>query len=179
MASLLDGWHVEVVERPCGTRSDAHFYSPGRTKYRSSREAAAHIAGRAYLEHEDSEQAVAEAAAPMAVTAVPRDGGRGQRGRPAGAHSNSDAPSIRTETRGSRRSSRSSGRAGTRQPPAGRAVGGEHLVDLATLGTIAELLGALGVIVSLVYLANQVQHAARLGQEEAARSVMTKLNTTM
>jgi hypothetical protein len=54
-----------------------------------------------------------------------------------------------------------------------------HLVDLPTISTIAELLGAIGVIVSLAYLANQVRHAAQLGQEEAARSVIAKLNATM
>ena len=47
------------------------------------------------------------------------------------------------------------------------------------IGAIAELLGATGVIISHAYLANQVREAGRLGQEEAARSVLTRLNSTM
>lgn len=47
------------------------------------------------------------------------------------------------------------------------------------IGAVAELLGALGVIVSLAYLAHQVRSAGELSQEEAARSVMAKLNATM
>ena len=47
------------------------------------------------------------------------------------------------------------------------------------LGAIAELLGAFGVIASLVYLANQVRQSAQLERQEAARSVMAKLNSTM
>jgi hypothetical protein len=47
------------------------------------------------------------------------------------------------------------------------------------IGAVAELLGATGVIASLAYLANQVRAAGELGQQEAARSVMTKLNSTM
>jgi hypothetical protein len=52
-------------------------------------------------------------------------------------------------------------------------------VDLNTLGTVAELLGALGVIASLAYLAKQIKNAAEQGREEAARSVLSKLNATM
>ncbi len=52
-------------------------------------------------------------------------------------------------------------------------------MDLTAVGTIAELLGAIGVIISLAYLANQVRNAAQQGQEEAARSVLSKLNATM
>lgn len=47
------------------------------------------------------------------------------------------------------------------------------------IGAVAELLGAAGVIASLAYLAIQVRNAGELGREEAARSVMTKLNSTM
>ena len=47
------------------------------------------------------------------------------------------------------------------------------------IGAVAELFGALGVIVSLVYLAGQVRNAGRQGREEAARSVMDKLNASM
>jgi len=49
----------------------------------------------------------------------------------------------------------------------------------SAIGAVAELLGALGVIASLVYLAGQVRNAGRVGREEAARSVMAKLNSTM
>lgn len=52
-------------------------------------------------------------------------------------------------------------------------------VDWSAIGAVAELLGAIGVIASLVYLAGQVRNAGRLGREEAARSVMAKLNSTM
>jgi hypothetical protein len=52
-------------------------------------------------------------------------------------------------------------------------------LNWTAIGAVAELLGALGVIVSLAYLANQVRSAGELGQQEAARSVMTKLNSTM
>lgn len=52
-------------------------------------------------------------------------------------------------------------------------------MDWGAIGAVAELLGAGGVIVSLVYLANQVRAASVLGQQEAARSVLAKLNATM
>jgi hypothetical protein len=52
-------------------------------------------------------------------------------------------------------------------------------VNWDAIGAVAELLGAAGVIISLAYLANQVRAAGRLGQEEAARSVLTRLNATM
>jgi hypothetical protein len=42
---------------------------------------------------------------------------------------------------------------------------------------IAELLGALGVIASLLYLAGQVRTGSRIARQEAARSVHGKLNT--
>lgn len=47
------------------------------------------------------------------------------------------------------------------------------------IGAVAELLGAAGVIASLIYLAHQVRHSAYLSRQEAARSVMSKLNATM
>ncbi len=53
------------------------------------------------------------------------------------------------------------------------------LSDWTVVSAVAELFGAFGVIASLVYLANQVRNAGRLGREEAARSVMAKLNKCM
>ena len=47
------------------------------------------------------------------------------------------------------------------------------------VGASADLLGAAGVIFSLVYLANQVRAAGQLGQQEAARSVQAEPNATM
>ena len=52
-------------------------------------------------------------------------------------------------------------------------------MNWGAIGAVAELLGAAGVIVSLVYLANQVRAAGELGQQEAARSVLAKLNSAM
>lgn len=52
-------------------------------------------------------------------------------------------------------------------------------MNWGAVGAVAELLGAVGVIVSLVYLASQVRSAGQLQQQEAARSVMAKLNDTM
>lgn len=52
-------------------------------------------------------------------------------------------------------------------------------LDWTVISTVAELLGALGVIISLVYLAGQVRAASQLSKQEAARSVLEKLNRTM
>lgn len=52
-------------------------------------------------------------------------------------------------------------------------------MNWTTVGTVAELLGALGVIISLIYLAGQVRAASQLARQEAARSVLEKLNRTM
>jgi len=52
-------------------------------------------------------------------------------------------------------------------------------LDWTAIGTVAELLGALGVIISLVYLGSQVRAASELTRQEAARSVLEKLNRTM
>ena len=52
-------------------------------------------------------------------------------------------------------------------------------MDWNAIGAVAEMLGASGVIISLVYLANQLRAAGQLGQQEAARSVLAKLNATM
>ena len=49
-------------------------------------------------------------------------------------------------------------------------------MNWSALGALAELVGAIGVIASLLYLAGQVRHSRRLAQEEAARSVLSKLN---
>lgn len=52
-------------------------------------------------------------------------------------------------------------------------------MNWGAIGAVAELLGAGAVIVGLVYLANQVRAAGELGRQEAARSVLAKLNATM
>ena len=44
------------------------------------------------------------------------------------------------------------------------------------VGAFAELVGAIGVIASLLYLAGQVRHSRRVAQQEAARSVLSKMN---
>ncbi len=43
----------------------------------------------------------------------------------------------------------------------------------------AELLGALGVIASLLYLADQVRTSSRIARQDAARSVLAKLNAVV
>ncbi|MEQ8330379.1 MAG: hypothetical protein RH859_07970 [Longimicrobiales bacterium] len=53
------------------------------------------------------------------------------------------------------------------------------MVNWEAVAAVAELVGALGVVASLAYLAIQVRAAGRIGQEEAARSVLTRLNATM
>ena len=49
-------------------------------------------------------------------------------------------------------------------------------MNWSALGALAEFVGAFGVIASLLYLAGQVRHSRRLAQEEAARSVLSKMN---
>ena len=45
------------------------------------------------------------------------------------------------------------------------------------LGAIGEIVGAAGVIVSLLYLASQVRNSSRQARHAAAQAVLAKLNT--
>jgi hypothetical protein len=47
------------------------------------------------------------------------------------------------------------------------------------IAAAAELLGALGVIASLLYLADQVRTSSRIARQDAARSVLAKLNAVV
>lgn len=47
------------------------------------------------------------------------------------------------------------------------------------IGAVAELFGALGVILSLVYLATQVRSSGRMARQEAARSVIGKMGSVL
>ena len=47
------------------------------------------------------------------------------------------------------------------------------------IGVIAELLGALGVIASLIYLAIQVRGSTQQAKHDAARSVQSKLSAAI
>lgn len=49
-------------------------------------------------------------------------------------------------------------------------------MNWGALGAVAEFIGAIGVIASLLYLAGQIRHSRRVAQEDAARSVLSKMN---